>query len=438
MDGLQKFKDFIKYNDIELSPLLRIRHDDENDQGYYVELDGNAMTDQEFIAEGTLLARIPKASVLSTSSAGISNLIPDEMHGTLCGLVVAYMFERASGERSPWSGYIATVPAVELGCMRFWTAEQQQVVAGTDAADVLRAAEAELQDMYEQQAAPLLERHGQVMSTAAGAEIDYGFEAFCRAASVVGARCFEVDAHIGLGMCPVADTFNHSDDPDVRFETTFEVCEWCGAVNGCEHEGFTYSDDEGENEEEEDDDDDDEPVDTCDIVAHRAIPRPLFGTRQVFNSYGPLTTAELVVKYGFALATNRHDYVSLEREARRWFRDQGFAWPKRQHHDDDDDDDYNDDDEIDVPRVDHDGRVRGVARLLEPVVGRAAAAQISIELVRQRLQRLQRPGNPSGHELQFAAGLEPAGPTRTGLQVVAGALLGLGRVSLSAGKSKSG
>ena len=54
------------------------------------------------IAEGAVLATIPKTAVLSVKTSGARDVLREARLGGGLGLVVAVMYERAMGARSPW------------------------------------------------------------------------------------------------------------------------------------------------------------------------------------------------------------------------------------------------------------------------------------------------------------------------------------------------
>ncbi|KAK9316411.1 hypothetical protein V1522DRAFT_396006 [Lipomyces starkeyi] len=353
MEKIPDFIDFLLENGIEVSPYLDICYSPS--RGYHVLLSPDVKNP---LARNTPFARVPKSAVLSASSSVVCNLLSDDRQRSLAGLVLAYLIERKLGDRSPWSRYLDMLPSREESCLRFWDQDEQEWVRETDAADILRAAEEDLVEMYDNIATPFFEFQRPIVRATIGENVPWddftSKKTFADAVSVVAARCFEIDAFIGLGLCPIADLFNHSDHEDVHFETRFEVCEWCGNNDTCEHDAQALREAAGENDNEsegddsgpreiedgdndefndisvDDDDDSDDDKDTCDIVVHRPIAVSRQGyvqrMREIFNSYGPLSSAQLLVKYGFAIRRNAHDYLSLEREMRALYREEGIAW----------------------------------------------------------------------------------------------------------------
>ncbi|KAG1781040.1 hypothetical protein EV702DRAFT_1193880 [Suillus placidus] len=148
---------------------------------------------------------------------------------------------------------------------------------------------------------------------------------FCHAYSLVSSRAFLVDAYHGLAMVPVADAFNHTNENHVHMEkrgrgprdtvvllthSDFDVCAECGSLAECNHDHETH------------------PavpsrgacslpgackpdmaleIDTLDMCSVK----PILPHSEVFNTYGSLSNAELISRYGFTLPENEHDIVSL-------------------------------------------------------------------------------------------------------------------------------
>lgn len=115
---------------------------------------------------------------------------------------------------------------------------------------------------------------------------------FSGAFSLVSSRAFVCDVYHGLVLAPLADAFNHSDDNDVQFECEDDVCFRCGALAACPHRRDVDAQREGVN------------ADTIDMTLRGPVIASGDGSRrEIFNSYGPLSNARLLVSYGFAQAT---------------------------------------------------------------------------------------------------------------------------------------
>ncbi|KAI8365019.1 hypothetical protein EDC96DRAFT_553430 [Choanephora cucurbitarum] len=220
----------------------------------------------------------------------------------------------------------------------------------------------DLQEDYNELIVPLLEEHPYVFKRGEAPEQDpYSFEKFLKISTLISSRAFEVDAYHENALVPFADIFNHrGENEHVHFETEFEVCDACGALEYCEHQYFHYmynSDAEGEeeeNEEWEDEEDasdmegdedgsdmeeEEEPLDTelpdleelenagvnfyensdeeeeeeekkdtCDMVVDSDIKEG----EEVFNTYGEHPNIALLSKYGFCYDNNTNDYISVD------------------------------------------------------------------------------------------------------------------------------
>lgn len=201
----------------------------------------------------------------------------------------------------------------------------------------------------------------------------YSFDKFIKISTLISSRAFEVDAFHENALVPFADIFNHKGEGEqVHFETEFEVCDACGALEYCEHQYLDFlensdeehsddghsddqhSDEEGEKEENaegewedaedlsegEDEDELDEEMaldtelpdleeleaagvnfwdaeededkkDTCDMVLDRNVKKG----EEIFNTYGDHPNIALLSKYGFCYDDNKNDYVSIGEES---------------------------------------------------------------------------------------------------------------------------
>lgn len=138
---------------------------------------------------------------------------------------------------------------------------------------------------------------------------------FERAYSLVSSRAFLVDIYHGLSMVPLADIYNHLDYPHVSLQSDDIVCPVCGAFDECPHDSdvperqdklqkgnTSLAADEttrvlradGLNEH-----------DAVEMVALRPVP----SGEEVFNTYGELSNAQLLTRYGFMLDSNDNDGV---------------------------------------------------------------------------------------------------------------------------------
>ncbi|KAK4052856.1 hypothetical protein OIO90_004132 [Microbotryomycetes sp. JL221] len=140
-------------------------------------------------------------------------------------------------------------------------------------------------------------------------------DVFIHAYILVSSRAFAVDAWHGLALVPVADAFNHSDLADAHLETDQWVCPHCGSLEECPHDG------NGTEPQQSQFDHNEPATDDCLMVTTRDVD----GGREVFNSYGQLSNAQLVVQYGFCIDGNDADVITLDPD---WLWRQ--LWPDRQ------------------------------------------------------------------------------------------------------------
>ncbi|KAJ9477152.1 Ribosomal lysine N-methyltransferase 3 [Pseudozyma hubeiensis] len=165
--------------------------------------------------------------------------------------------------------------------------------------------------------------------------------AFLTAYTHVSSRDFIVDTYHGVGLVPVADLFNHAEVHTVQFESDQDVCELCGTAfltgheeemcrfgTGAEEGVISDEDEQGEDDAEPEldtqsqvDDGDNEgaetasatakdddsgegeaPEDHVDTLDMRTLSSHARGA-EMYNTYGPLTNALLLTRYGFCLDT---------------------------------------------------------------------------------------------------------------------------------------
>jgi hypothetical protein len=222
----------------------------------------------------------------------------------------------------------------------------------------------DLRDDYDNILKPLFEKYKYIFHRDQ-LETFYSFDSFCKTSTLVSSRAFEVDAYHENAMVPFADIFNHrSGDEHVHFETDFDVCDACGALEYCDHRflesDFSENDNEddewddvedaeedieeseGEGEEDKEDEDEDEEheeesdqelqdlealeeegvdfwkdedneqpeKDTCDLVMDRSAKKG----EELFNTYGDHPNIVLLSKYGFCEEENSNDFVTVDED----------------------------------------------------------------------------------------------------------------------------
>ncbi|KND02469.1 protein-lysine N-methyltransferase [Spizellomyces punctatus DAOM BR117] len=318
------------------------------------------------LLEGDTVCTISKDAVVSVKNCGIADIIEEAEIGGVFGLAFALMYELSLGARSPWSGYLQSLPQRENLPM-FWSDQDLEELNGTDLGDDIVADKALLLDDYETMILPIINDHPEAFPD----KSLLTFEHFLNATSLVTSRAFQVDEYHGDSMVPLADIFNHKTGAEhVHFETDTDVCPYCGANGPCwctgldddEDEDGNWEDvsdaDEGESDtntikknigiengaqvngatESEDADDeveertpslydpdewvrDDEEVDlesfeenpladTNDVLEMTVV-RPCKTGEEVFNTYGNHSNAALLNRYGFAEEENPFDEVKV-------------------------------------------------------------------------------------------------------------------------------
>lgn len=323
----------------------------------------NIYSRDQYIHSPCTLVYIPKTAILSVRSSFLSSQIEPVPygHGAHLSLALALYGELLRGPESRWYGYLQSLPRETVDIAVFWgdsvanstsnkdsgdashatcnvcqgdtCASCKQIRDGRNAMAWLRVTEAikELNDLmhdihqyYADVVVPTLravsspsqaKSASPIPSEEPGAKVDLGFKGmemslsgFCHAYSLVSSRAFWVDAFHGLSMVPIADVFNHVNENHVHMESNFDVCVECGSFVECKH----------------DPDAEDKPV-SC--VPQSVASTPLEGGEvdylemrtirsvpphnEVFNTYGSLSNASLLTRYGFMLPENEFDVVKL-------------------------------------------------------------------------------------------------------------------------------
>ncbi|CAO3620885.1 unnamed protein product [Cunninghamella blakesleeana] len=264
------------------------------------------------------------------------------------------MYEISQKTESPWYGYLQALPTHE-DLPIFWSDEEKLLFKGTEMEHAVYNDLQDLKDDYEEIVKPLLAKYPDIFN-----EKEFTFDQFQKVTTLVASRAFEVDAYHENAMVPFADIFNHkSGDEHVHFETDFDVCEYCGAVDYCEHQYLEFleqgdddedqveegkegeedgwsdeemsNDDEEMDDEDEDegplkdleqlelegvnfwkdgDDDDENKKDTCDMV----LDKPVKAKEEIYNTYGDHPSISLLNKYGFCYDNNQNDYISVNED----------------------------------------------------------------------------------------------------------------------------
>lgn len=78
------------------------------------------------------VVKIPKESILSTKTCGISNILDEANLEGGCPLALAVLYEIAQEERSPWYGYLQALPEQGEDLPIFWDDEEKKWFKGTE------------------------------------------------------------------------------------------------------------------------------------------------------------------------------------------------------------------------------------------------------------------------------------------------------------------
>ncbi|DBA97673.1 TPA: hypothetical protein ACH3X3_012565 [Trebouxia sp. C0006] len=320
------------------------------------------------VAEHDTLCEIPKEAVLSVRNSAIADLIEEEQLGGGLGLILCIMYEVKIGARSKWHAYLQSLPLREYLPL-FWQEGELALLQGTELAGKADADRTLTQEDWETNILPLIHDARCPMLNQAGMNLDL----FRVAASWVASRAFGVDNYHGMAMVPFADLFNHKAAvvqlgggyfvEDVCFEDQDSSSQ--EEEEEDEEEGVEAEDEE-EDEEVEDEVDqsgqsqeEDENGVTQNVVQPMTLETDTGGAptrgamlhpsvqqdpklrleigicgvtkpdgtevleivaasdlkagQEIFNTYGEHGNAELVNKYGFALADNPFDCVKLDK-----------------------------------------------------------------------------------------------------------------------------
>lgn len=151
------------------------------------------------------------------------------------------------------------------------------------------------------------------------------WDTYLRAYRIISSRAFRIDNFHTLALVPIADLFDHSDQPDVILTSNDLVCDQCGATQECAHDDLDdlhrstllshrvqpTSDD----------------LDLLELRSLRALVPPDPHERasssshpdlpdrdpKVFNTYGKLSNARLMTEYGFMIEANSDDKLHFDR-----------------------------------------------------------------------------------------------------------------------------
>ncbi|TIA90505.1 hypothetical protein E3P81_02480 [Wallemia ichthyophaga] len=261
-----------------------------------VDLDGRLdisdekILSNDFILKDSVVARIPKDSLLTLKTSTISTQLSQIPLTHVVALSFALVFEIQSANQSKWHLYIQSLPLKPPDIASLWPLTPE--MAGTELCkrySMLNSHQGIRGRQTKQKLKDTFDAHASTLN------ITSTFEAFLYAYAITSSRLFQVDTHHQVGLVPVADLFNHLEEPTVAIESDLVVCDCCGWLNGCIQSPNTdYLT---------------TPPQTLDIVTtHTTQP-----TEELFNSYGDsLDNVDLAIEYGFVLEANDSDRVTFD------------------------------------------------------------------------------------------------------------------------------
>ena len=311
-------------------------------------INGGGVFAKRNISVDRAVVKIPKSGCITWRTSSLADTLTQAFRPRRVGprgvlaevpvhvkLILCLMHELLLGNRSPWAPYLATVPECEAGIPILWPkGEACELLRGTELDEHCQFKRLEIASEYRTHVQPLTQDFPQLFPLPA-----YSLAQYARKASLVSSRSFTIDSWHGPGMVPFADLFNHltdgehlhftglaeeeEEEKEGRKETEADTesgmdlnrptASW-RRDRDRESESFgdtgrresrrgdeSVSGSEGESEESECGDD---------YLIMESV-RPVKKGGEVFNTYGAIGSAPLLVRYGFVDTDNSHDFVSL-------------------------------------------------------------------------------------------------------------------------------
>ncbi|GMG40141.1 unnamed protein product [Ambrosiozyma monospora] len=215
-----------------------------------------------------LLLRIDKSCILSPQTSFISNLLYDAQIDGMYALVLAFLYEKSLGAKSPWFDYVSTIQFTDpesgklnLPCC-LWDQKLQDKLTGTEA-ELMGVCDTEELEEHFTISLQFAKDNANVVGIPP--ELDLSLEddknggsakennekkyhQFAAITMALASRAFTIDAFHQLALVPGADLFNHDSygEEDVHFEALGDVCPFCGKLDECGHGEFGAPDSEDE------------------------------------------------------------------------------------------------------------------------------------------------------------------------------------------------
>lgn len=206
------------------------------------------------IDEETVLLRVPKSSIFSSSNSSIANLLFDAEIDGILALNIAFIYEiTVFNEKSNWSTYLNTIKYMDENGNLYlppsmWDDKIKQVLKNTTFNNLYDAMgpQEELQEGFEvaidlamnwnQEFNLPLPKGFFDINVEDPEDINHKYQKFVAVAYAISSRVFEIDNFHESALVPVADLFNHHpSDPNVKFVSLYDVCSKCGENGMCSH-----------------------------------------------------------------------------------------------------------------------------------------------------------------------------------------------------------
>ncbi|KAJ7975551.1 N-lysine methyltransferase [Quillaja saponaria] len=303
---LRAFKRWMKSHGFQYSDALEFT--DSPEQGIAVK----ALCE---LKEGDVVAKIPKNACLTVKTSGARDMIEDSGLDGILGLAVALMYERSIGEESPWAGYLQLLPDQECLPLIWTLNEVNKLLVGTELHKTVQEDKALIYEDWKENILPLLDLAPLKLNTKF-----FGIEQYFAAKSLIASRSFEIDEYHGSGMVPFADLFNHKTGAeDVHFTTI-------SSHDESDSDSDSNNNDVEANEEPSattlilGKDFNGSELDSSSVsgddmtVLEMIMVKDVCVGAEVFNTYGLLSNAALLHRYGFTEQDNLYDIVNIDLE----------------------------------------------------------------------------------------------------------------------------
>lgn len=271
-----------------------------------------------FIPQNTIVASIPKSICLShrTSSLKHSKIKSEcqcEISKSPSLILTQHLLhEIRLGQQSKWAPYLSIIlPSLNRSRPKLMSLIEprliEQYLQGTEIERCLKSD----QTINYEVLLHFYQSH-QIITTNQSEQADEDeWERFLDAYSIVSSRAFYIDNFHTLALVPIADLFDHSDQPDVNLISDIWVCDQCGSLNECElHESKSNRTLKSqENFQNLTNDQDRVELKALVPIEHSNDT----SDRIVYNSYGSkLGNHKLFIEYGFIIHENIHDRINFD------------------------------------------------------------------------------------------------------------------------------